>query len=96
MERHFSGYGHEICPLRNKGMKLWHRIRAWFLTRRIHRERKRLSHYVQSSAQEICAWQQEIIDLEMEAAQQREMAGVRRPVAPDSSDKVILLEQNAA
>jgi len=77
-------------------MKLWHRIRAWSLTNRVRRERKRLNHYVQSSAQEICAWQQEIIDLEIEVARHRKIAGEQQAPLSEDSDKVILLEQNAA
>ena len=89
-------YNRAFRLLRNKDMKLWHRMQAWFLTNRIHRERKKLAHFVQASAQEIYAWQQDIIDLEVEAAEHRELAGMHYPASPEPSDKVILLEQNAA
>lgn len=60
-------------------MKIWHRLRAAAIGRRIRKERRELAKYMRRSAYEMIAWRQDIAFLEEERDHHLTKAGV--PIA---------------
>lgn len=77
-------------------MKFWHRMQAWYFEQRARRERRKLLRFIRQSAREICAWKQDIADLEEDAVHHLELAGLHPPAAHEETGKVVRLEPKAA
>lgn len=70
-------------------MKIWHRLEAWLLDRKIHRQQSALAKFIRQSAYEINAWKQDIAELEEERA--RHLAFLQGQPSP-SPGKVVPLD----
>jgi hypothetical protein len=57
-------------------MKIWHRLRAAAIGRRIRKERRELAKYMRRSAYEMIAWRQDITFLEEERDHHLAKAGL--------------------
>ena len=71
-------------------MKIWHRLEAWILDRKIHKEHRELAKYVRHSAYEIAAWKQDIAFLE--ERRQHHLAFLGLAPAPEP-DKVVSIDE---
>ncbi len=73
-------------------LRPWHKLSAWFLTRKIRRQHQELEKYVRRSAYEITAWKQDIGFLDQRLDHHLTLAGVSLPVAPTESNVVSMEE----
>jgi hypothetical protein len=73
-------------------LRPWHKLRAWWLVRRIRRQHRELARYVRRSAYEISAWKQDIGFLDDQLAHHLARAGLPLGLAPAAADKVVSME----